>query len=243
MVVPALDAALADIDTVFNGCTSPGERACGVCHLPEEAAYLRTPYTRVPTDVLRRYTFEVSDHFDDQAAAMRRLLPQGARALVAGEMEPLGLGFHGLAVVDWRSWPAEQSTPVEAFLLAWWRDVLTMPQPPYRIVEIFELCASVLRSVIPLLDRWHPNPGADAQLAQCVDWWLEKLLVDDSPFGWFLHGEAAAVPELRSWLSRHAPDRLRGQDQPHLAIRAELLGLTYDERWSHPYWADAPATN
>ncbi|MEU9327097.1 hypothetical protein AB0D91_25335 [Streptomyces canus] len=240
---PALDAALANIETVFDGCTSPGESACGVCHLPEEAAYLRTPHLRIPADVLRMYTFEVSDHFDDQAAAMRRLLPQGARALVMGEMEPLGIGFHGLAVVDWRAWPAEQSAAVEAFVLSWWQDVLAAPEPPYWIVEIFELCASVLRSGTPLLDRWHASAVADTHLVQCVDWWLEKLLNDDSPFRWFLYGEKAAVPELRAWLSRHAPARLRAQGEPDLAIRAELLALPYDERWAHPYWTSPSVTS
>lgn len=243
MTSPALDAALADIETVFNGFSSPTEQACGLCHLPEEAAYLRTPYTRIPADVLRMYTFEVSGHFDDHAAAMRRLLPQGARALVMGEMEPLGLGFHGLAVVDWRTWPAEQSAAVEAFVRAWWEEILTMPKPPYWIVEIFELCASILRSVTPLLDRWHASPVADGHLAECVDRWLEELLVDDSPFHWFLYGEEAAVVDLRTWLSRHAPDRLLARGEPHLAIRAELLGLPYDDRWAHPYWASAPAIN
>ncbi|MEU0027616.1 hypothetical protein [Streptomyces sp. NPDC006335] len=243
MHATALETALADIDTVFNGFASPGETACSVCDLPEEVAYLRTPYVRIPVDVVRQYTFQVSNHFDDQDAAMRRLLPQGARALVAGEMEPLGLGFHGLAVVDWRAWPAEQSAAVEAFVLAWWRDVLTDPEPPYSILEIFELCASILRSVTPLLDRWHPSPVADAHLARCVDWWLGELLVDRTPFGWFLHGEEAAVPELRTWLSSHAPDRLRAQGEPDLATRAHLLGLPYDERWDHPYWTSASATN
>jgi hypothetical protein len=243
MRATALAAALADIDTVFDGFASPGETACSVCDLPEEVAYLRTPYVRIPVDVVRQYTFQVSGHFDDQNAAMRRLLPQGARALVAGEMGPLGLGFHGLAVVDWRAWPAEQSAAVERFVLAWWEEIITAPEPPYWIVDIFELCASVLRSGTPLLDRWHTSPVADAHLAQCVDWWLEKLLVDDSPFGWFLYGEEAAVPELRAWLSRHAPDRLRAQGEPDLATRAELLGLPYDERWDHPYWTSASATN
>ncbi|WP_246203397.1 hypothetical protein [Streptomyces tailanensis] len=58
---PALAAALADIDTVFNGFASPGETGCRLCHAPEETAYLRTPYTRVPPDVLDRYLYEVSN--------------------------------------------------------------------------------------------------------------------------------------------------------------------------------------
>ncbi|WP_406446633.1 hypothetical protein OHB14_47415 [Streptomyces sp. NBC_01613] len=238
-----LDAALADIDTVFNGFASPNETGCGRCHLPEETAYLRTPYTRVPLDVLRMYLFEVSDHFDDHAAAMRRLLPQGARAMAEGTLDGVGWGFHGLSRVDWRSWPAEQATAVEAFVRAWWQDVLATPEPPYAVAEVFETCAAIVRSVTPLLDRWHAAPVADVHLARCVDRWLESLLVDRSPFFWFLYGEEAAVPELQSWLARHAPARLGAQGEPGLAIQAELLALPYDERWAHPYWDSASATN
>ncbi|GHD36623.1 hypothetical protein [Streptomyces galbus] len=43
---PALTAALADIDTVFDGFASPTETGCGRCRLPEETAHLRSPYTR-----------------------------------------------------------------------------------------------------------------------------------------------------------------------------------------------------
>lgn len=77
MLSPALEAALANIDTVFNGFASPDETSCERCHLPEETAYLRTPYTSVPLEVVQMYLFEVSDHFTDHDAAMRRLLPQG----------------------------------------------------------------------------------------------------------------------------------------------------------------------
>lgn len=180
------------------------------------------------------YTFEVSDPFDGQVAVMRRLLPQGARGLVMGEMEPLGIGCHGLAVLDWRAWPAGRSAAVEAFVVIWWQHVRTAPEPPYEIGEIFALCASVLRSVTPLLDRRHASPVADTHLVQCVDRWLEKLLVDDSPFRWFRYGEEAAVPQLRAWLSRHAPARLRAHGEHGLAARAELLALPYDARWAHP---------
>ncbi|MGC0404547.1 hypothetical protein RKD27_007191 [Streptomyces sp. SAI-126] len=243
MHATALEAALADIDTVFNGFASPGETACSVCDLPEEVAYLRTPYVRIPVDVVRQYTFQASGHFDDQDAAMRRLLPQGARALTEGALGPLGLGFHGLAVVDWRSWPERQAAAVETFVHTWWQDVLATPEPPYSISEIFELCASILGSAAPLLDLWRPAPVADAHLVQCVDWWLADLLVDGTPFGWWLHGEEIALPVLRSWLAAHAPARLRAQGEPDLAARVELLALPYDERWAHPYWTSPSATN
>ena len=59
MTTTALDAALADIDTVFNGFASPTETGCARCYLPEETAYLRTPYTRVPVDLVSRFVFEL----------------------------------------------------------------------------------------------------------------------------------------------------------------------------------------
>lgn len=244
MTSPALDAALADIDTLFNGFASPHETGCGRCHLPEETAFLRTPYTHVPLDVVQMYVFEVAGHFDDHAAAMRRLLPQGARALADGRLEGVGWGTHGLSLVDWRSWPAEQVTAVEAFVLAWWQDVLCTPQPPYPVKDVFETCAMILGTMTPLLDRWEAHPLADAHLVRCAELWVDDLVTDASPLTWwYVDDDDEVVAELQAWLARHAPARLRAQGEPDLAVRAELLALPYDERWAHPYWLSPSATN
>jgi hypothetical protein len=48
-----------------------------------------------------------------------------------------------LSRVDWRSWPVEQATAIEAFLHAWWQDTLTTPEPPYGIDDTFETCATI----------------------------------------------------------------------------------------------------
>jgi hypothetical protein len=240
----ALEAALADIDTVFHGFASPGETGCGRCHLPEETAYLRTPHVDMPADVLRMWVYEVSDHFDDHAAAMRRLLPQMARAMADGSLDGIGWGAHGLSRVNWRSWPAEQAAAVDAFVHAWWQDQLTAPEPPYPMEDVFETCASIARTVTPFLDGWVPGPVADGHLAHCVDDWLYDLLSDSDPFRWWYDDSRdAGVAQLRTWLTQQAAPRLRACGQPDLAIRAELLALPYDERWAHPYWATASATN
>jgi hypothetical protein len=244
MASPALDAALADIDTVFNGFASPHETGCGHCHAPEETAFLRTPYTRVPLDVVRYYLFEVPDHFDDHPAAMRRLLPQAARAMAEGTLGSIGYGAHGLSRVDWRSWPAEQATAIEAFLHAWWQDTLTLPEPPYAIDDTFETCATIAGAVTPFLDGWVRTPVADAHLARCAVTWLYDLLSDSSPFWWWYDdGEGSGVADLRAWLAGPGAVRLRVQGEADLAVRAELLALPYDERWAHPYWTSASATN
>ncbi|MFJ1810586.1 MULTISPECIES: hypothetical protein [unclassified Streptomyces] len=109
MFSTALAAALADIDTVFDGFAGPDETGCGFCHAPEEAAYVRTPDVPVPVDVVRYYLFEVSDHFTDHPAAMRRLLPQAARAMADGSLGAIGHSAIGWSRVDRRSWPAGQS--------------------------------------------------------------------------------------------------------------------------------------
>ncbi|NUQ98917.1 MAG: hypothetical protein HOY79_20935 [Streptomyces sp.] len=244
MFSAALDAALADIDTVFDGFASFDETGCGHCHVPEETAYLRTPNVRIPENVVQYYLFEVPDHFDDHAAAMRRLLPQAARAMADGSLDAIGYGAHGLTRLDWRSWPAEQAAAIEAFLHAWWQDALTSPDPPYGIDEIFDTCATIARTVTPFLDGWGRGPVADAHLVHCTDGWLYDLLSDLSPFSWWQDdSENAGLADLRSWLAGPGAARLCAQGETDLAIRAELLALPYDERWAHPYWASASATN
>ncbi|MGW0843022.1 hypothetical protein ACWD26_23300 [Streptomyces sp. NPDC002787] len=230
---PALEAALADIDTVFDGFTSPHETGCGRCHMPEETAYLRTPSVPVPLDVLTMYVFEVSNHFADHAAAMRRLLPPWARAVADGTMEPLGWKEHGLSQVGWRSWPAEQAAAVERFLYAWWDDVLVAPEPPRPVNEVFEVCAAILGTVVPLLDRWLPGSVADAHLRYCADMWIDDLLRDELPFYWSSTAfEAVAVSELQAWLLQEAPARIEPHDHG-LAARTGLLVLPEAERWDH----------
>ncbi|MET7691208.1 hypothetical protein ABZT06_25055 [Streptomyces sp. NPDC005483] len=244
MTSKALDAALADIDTVFNGFASPTETGCERCYLPEETAYLRTPYTRVPADLVSRFVFEVPGHFEDHAAVMRRLLPQTAHAMADGSLRGVGWEEHGLSRVDWRAWPSGQAAAVEAFVHAWWDDTLTTPEPPYPVHEVFETCVSILGDLTPLLDRFRTQPVVAAHVVSCARAWLFDLITDDSPFCWWYGGEdASLVAVLQSWLAAHAPDCLRAENEPELAQRAELLGLPYAERWDHPYWTSASATN
>ncbi|MDF3141916.1 MULTISPECIES: hypothetical protein [unclassified Streptomyces] len=243
MPSPALDAALADIDTVFNGFASPTEIGCERCFDPQETAYLRTPYTRVPADLVRRFVFKVPDHFEDHAAVMRRLLPQTARAMADGSMDVAWWG-HGLTRVDWHSWPTEQSDAIQAFLTAWWRDALASPEPPHPVTDVFDSCSSIAGTVTPFLADWIRHPVADTHLVSCARRWMADLLADDLPLTCgFDEGKEGAVAELQSWFARNAPARLRAQGEPGLATEAELLALPYDDRWAHPYWYKPSATN
>jgi hypothetical protein len=244
MRTPALDAALADIGTIFNGFSSPHETGCELCFGPEETAYLRTPYTRVPLELVGRFVFKHPLHFEDHAAVMRRLLPQCARAMADGSLDGVGWWHHGLSRVDWRSWPRKQAAAVEAFVLAWWYDALTAPEPPYPVADVFETCGAILRTMTPLLDRWDAHPAADAHLVRCASAWLHSLIYDDWPFTWWTRDdEAAGIAELQAWFARHAPARLRAQGEEDLAIQARLVGLPYDECWNDPYWTSPSATN
>ncbi|MBL1086269.1 hypothetical protein JK359_30630 [Streptomyces actinomycinicus] len=236
----ALTAALADIDTVFNGFASPRETPCPQCHVDEETAYLRTPYVPVPLKVVQFYLYEVPDHFDDHEASMRRLLPPAARALAEGTLDVIGHLAIGLARVDWRSWPPRQSAALDVFLHAWWQDVLATTDPPYAVEDVFDTCATIARSVAPFLDSWCDGPAADAHLVACADSWLYDLLSDRSPFPWW-YDEEAGTAELRTWLSGPGAARLRALGEHDLAIRCELLALPEDELWRHPYWSGASA--
>ncbi|WP_030045160.1 hypothetical protein [Streptomyces resistomycificus] len=232
MSSPALAAALADIDTVFNGFASPTETGCEHCFDPDETAMLRTPYTRVPGDLLRRFLFKDPLHFADHAAVTRRLLPQTAHAMADGTLDG------GIGRVDWRAWPAEQAAAVEAFVHAWWRDVLATPEPPYAASEVFETCATILGTVTPFLDGWPSDPVADTHFVRCADAWLYDLVSDCSPFRWWDGDvEEAGVAALRAWLSGPGAARLLALGHPHFSIRAGLLPLPYEERCAHPYWS------
>ena len=241
---PALTAALADIETVFNGFASPGETGCERCFGPTETAFLRTPYTRVPGELVSRFVFKDPTHFVDHAAVLRRLLPQMARAMAEGELDGIGWGAHGLSRTDWRAWSAGQAAAIEAFLHAWWQDALTKPESPYGVQDVFETCATIARSVTPFLDGWAQDPVADAHFVHCADHWLYYLVSDASPFTWWYDDtEDAGVADLRTWLAGPGAARLRAHGHPDLAARAELLALPYDERWAHPYWTSPSATN
>jgi hypothetical protein len=178
----ALAAALADMDTVFNGFAGPDGTGRERCFRPEETAYPRTSYTRAPLDVLRRFFFEAPGHFDDHAAVVRRPLPQTAHALVDGAPEGVGWAVPGLARVAWRAWPPRQAATVETFVHAWWQDVLTTPGTPYPVYDMFEIRARILGTITPLPDMWQPGPVADAHLAVCADHWNREYIRDEAPF-------------------------------------------------------------
>ncbi|BBC37753.1 hypothetical protein SGFS_090470 [Streptomyces graminofaciens] len=161
---------------------------------------------------------------------IRRLLPTWARAVAGGRLEPLGWKAHGLRELDWRSWPARQTAAVEAFVCAWWADVVATPEPGRSVDEVFEACASILGTAAPLLERWPPGPVTDAHLVSCADGWIDDLLRDSLPF---FHSDdelgLVVVPELQAWPARQAPARIEPHDYG-LAVHAGLLGLPEGER-------------
>jgi hypothetical protein len=159
MTSRALGAALTDIDTVFNGFASPTGTGCERYYLPEDTACLRTPYTRMPVDLVRRFVFESPGNFEDHAAVMRRLLPQTAHAMADGSLCGIGWEEHGLSRVHWWAWPSEQAAAVEAFVHAWWDDTLATPEPQYPVRDVFETCATILGDLTPLLDRFRTQPA------------------------------------------------------------------------------------
>lgn len=199
MTSSALAAALADLDTVFNGFASPGETGCERCFGPAETAFPRTPYTRVPGELVSRFVFKDPAHFEDHAAVLRRLLPRTARdgggrpgrdRLGRARAEPDRLAFLvGRPGCRYRGLPPR-----------WWQDALAKPESPYGIQDVFETCATIARSVTPFLDGWAQGPVADAHFVHCADHWLYHLLSDSSPFTWWYDDtEDTGVADLRTW--------------------------------------------
>jgi hypothetical protein len=130
----------------------PDERNCD-CHWgsQEELSLLKTPDVELDPGLLRR-TRQAID-WSDHPAVLRRILPQFARVLVAGQADPpFGLEEAGYSFARgrWQQRPDDHAGPVREFLHGWWEQSLTdpdaavpahrssrcAPRPPERRAEL-----------------------------------------------------------------------------------------------------------
>jgi hypothetical protein len=204
--------AIARVAEVFAGMTvSPDEVGCGRCCGADDVALLRTANVALPTDLVRMVAEEVPDHWSDQPAVIRRVLPQLTALLAQGTASP-DLVARRLADARWFQWPDQQVQAVLGFLEAWWLSTLRQGSPPTPAREVFESCVTATSSVTQWLACWDAErgPAADRHLAECADWWWDDLQIDASPFTWWsgqAEQERAACLELRTWLAARAPFR------------------------------------
>ncbi len=212
----SLQLALARVAEVFAGMTAhPDEVGCGRCYGADEVALLRTADAALSAELVDLVAVEAPDHWDDQPAVIRRVLPQLAVLLAEGSTSP-DLAARGLAAARWSQWPEQQVQAVLGFLEAWWRWTLRQDSPPTPAREVFESCATASSSVGPWLSLWETEeaPAADRHLAECAEGWWDDLRVDASPFAWWwgsAEEERTACLELGAWLAARAPadDRAR----------------------------------
>ncbi|MEV8020923.1 hypothetical protein AB0O76_32245 [Streptomyces sp. NPDC086554] len=247
---PRLAAAVDRINDLFGGLTAvPGETGCTYCYGEQDIELLHRPDAPLPDDLLTMFMHEVSNHFDDHPAVIRRLLPQFCTWLAAGTFGGMGYAACGLGRSGWPDWPREQATAVREFIDAWWDDSLRRDTSPYDITDVFAYCADMGGTVTPLLARWADEPvggPGDQKLARACEAWEQDLLDDDSrgvvPW-WYWFDRDEPLHEIQLWLAEHAPSRLRavGAD-PGLATRIGLLALPYDDRWDHPIWGDTDSS-
>ncbi|WP_062642133.1 hypothetical protein [Streptomyces maremycinicus] len=239
-----LGIALDNLSVTFQGMTArPDEHNCE-CHWgsPQELSLLKTPDLELEPDLLRR-TWQATD-WTDHAAVLRRVLPQFARALVAGRAEPLfGPEEAGdsLARGRWHQWPAEQAEAVREFLHAWWAASLTDPDAAVPAHQVLVMCAEASGTLAPwLADREeHTGHLSDRRLAEAAAKWEYELLCENLPWyvGWYEHDEEKLRADLTTWLLHHAATRLRESGAPaDLQHRIRLLGLTGEARWTDPHW-------
>ncbi|MFJ7147059.1 hypothetical protein ACIQVT_02500 [Streptomyces sp. NPDC100445] len=236
-----LDRALDRLDVTFRGMTARGDETQCDCHWggAEELARLKVPDVALDPDLLHR-TWTAPD-WGDHGAVLRRILPQFARALVGGLVEPLsGMAEVGRSFArgHWQEWPAHRSAAVREFLDAWWAHTLAEEEPAVPAHEVLALCAEASATLSPWLGTWESLQGraADRHLAEAVAHWEYDLLGDQLP--WRTRGDADALcAELATWLAGHAPDRLRTRQVPEeLLHRIRLIGLTGPARWEDPHW-------
>ncbi|MES4890258.1 hypothetical protein [Streptomyces sp. NPDC096012] len=239
-----LGAALDDLDVTFRGMTAhPDEHNCE-CHWgsSQEISLLKTPDAELEPDLLRR-TWQAVD-WTDHAAVLRRILPQFARALVAGraapryEPEEAGASF---ARGRWQQWPEDHAGAVREFLHAWWEQSLTDPHAVVPAHRVFVLCAEASGSVGPWLAQWEERTGhlSDRRLAEAAAKWEYELLGDSLPWtvGWYDHDAEEMRARLVAWLLGPGASRLRESGAPaDLQHRIRLLGLDGEARWTDPHW-------
>jgi hypothetical protein len=182
-----LGAALDTLSVTFHGLTAhPDEHNCD-CHWgsSEELSLLKTPDVELEPDLLRR-TWQATD-WSDHAAVLRRILPQFARVLVAGQADPLfGLeeAGHSFARGRWQQWPDGHADPVREFLHAWWEQSLTDQDAAVPAHQVFAMCAEASGTLGPWLADWEKQTGhpSDRRLAEAVAEWEYELLGDSLPW-------------------------------------------------------------
>ncbi|MEY9846369.1 hypothetical protein ABH940_003456 [Streptacidiphilus sp. BW17] len=206
----ALQSAIARVAEVFAGMTvGPDEIGCQRCYGPAEVALLRVADAVLPVDLVASVAQETPDHWDDQPAVIRRVLPQLVVVLAQGTASP-DMVARGLAAACWPDWPQPQAQALGGFLEAWWTWTLGQETPPTSAREVFESCVTASSSVTPWLELWvaHEQPAADRHLSECAAWWWDDLDQDASPFTcWWGSDvqEQAACRELADWLAVRAP--------------------------------------
>lgn len=243
-VTPArlrLDSALDCLAVTFRGMTARGDENQCDCHWgsEEELAQLKVPDVELDPDLLHR-TWDAPD-WNDHGAVLRRILPQFARALVSGLVEPM-FGMYevgrSFARGHWRQWPTHQRAAVWEFLHAWWAHSLTEPDPAVPVHEVLALCAEASATLSPWLTTWEAldHRVSDRHLAEVAAHWEYDLLGDQLPWDAWDNADALRT-ELAAWLVRHASARLRARDVPEeLLHRIRLIGLTGPARWEDPHW-------
>ncbi len=229
-----LDRALDRLDVTFRGMTARADEAQCSCHWgsEEELALLKVSDVQLDPDLLSR-TWQAVD-WSDHGAVLRRVLPQFARALTDGLVEPYLMAEAGRSFArgHWHRWPARQSAAVGEFLHAWWAHTLTDADPVVPVHELLGLCTDASGGVSPWLTVWESldHPVADRHLAEAAAQWEDDLLRDELPWNlwmWENDDVDALRTELTAWLVRHAPARLRTQDGTgELLHLIRLLGLT-----------------
>lgn len=240
----SLDRAIARVRTVFAGMTSPTETGCRMCHAPWETELLRTPDLPVPPETLAMYGREVTDHFDDRDASIRRLLPGLVVLIASGEIDAECGGLNAMGGIAWSEWPAEQREAVFGFFETWFTQALRTPPEPSDASgagpgfgQVLRTCVSALGTVTPFLALWAAEPlgsVADAHLESWVELNTYDIINDEWPFGrWCHYSRDEPVAEVRAWLRGHAATRLRARGAgPGALFPIDLLDLPYDDRWA-----------
>lgn len=197
-----LHAAIAHVATVFGGmAASPDERGCGHCYSDADLAALRTPAVDLPEGLAEAVAMEVPDHWDDQPAVLRRVLPQIVVLMAEGSTWPERIVYQWVAA-GWTTWPAPQVQALTTFLETWLTWTLRQESPPTPAREVFETCATATSSVTTWITHWEASTTSATHLAEAAQYW--ELEWGGKPLRYWSGSEAdeqAAYTELKAWLA------------------------------------------
>lgn len=164
------------------------------------------PLSALSGAALSRYAFKALTTWGT-AADFKHFLPRLFALLAEGDrhLDPEVL-IGKLALASWGEWPVDERAAVRAFLLAWWREILSGHPGVYGASACLRAIGRAEEDLSPYLSAWQRDPGLPATLH------LADLVLENQDALWRTGAvnRAGWLPRQRAQIS----DWLRDESAP-----------------------------